>query len=83
MELIGGYYVDGGKVGSMTVDQIENLGDIINGKIPGRQSEDEIILFGMGGLPVYDVAWGKEIYDNAVKMGLGVSLNLWDTPYLY
>ena len=37
----------------------------------------------MGGLPVYDVAWGKEIYDNAVKMGLGVSLNLWDTPYLY
>ena len=67
----------------MTVDQIENLGDIINGKIPGRQSEDEIILFGMGGLPVYDVAWGKEIYDNAVKMGLGVSLNLWDTPYLY
>ena len=83
LELIGGYYLDWVKDGSMTVDQIENLGDIINGKIPGRQSEDEIILFGMGGLPVYDVAWGKEIYDNAVKMGLGVSLNLWDTPYLY
>lgn len=83
LDLIGGYYLDWIKEGKMTVDEIENLGDIIAGKIPGRKSDDEIILFGMGGLPVYDVAWGKTIYDNAVKMGLGVELNLWETPYLY
>lgn len=83
LDLIGSYYLDWIKEGAMTADQIEDLGDIIAGKIPGRQSDDEIVLFGMGGLPVYDVAWGKEIYDNAVKMGLGVKLNLWETPYLY
>ena len=81
--LIGGCYLDWIHDGKMTVDQIENLGDIINGKIPGRKSDDEIIIFGMGGLPVYDVAWGKDVYDKAVEMGLGVKLNLWDTPYLY
>ncbi|MGE4277365.1 MAG: tyramine oxidase subunit B [Lawsonibacter sp.] len=83
LDLVGSYYLDWIREGKMTANQIENLGDIINGKIPGRQNDDEIILFGMGGLPVYDVAWGKEIYDNAVKMGLGVTLNLWETPYLY
>ncbi len=81
--LIGGLYLDWMHQGKMTVDQIENLGDIISGKIPGREDDEKITLFCMGGQPVYDVAWGKMIYDNAVKMGLGISLNLWDTPYLY
>lgn len=83
LDLLGSYFLDWVKEGKMTTGQIDNLGDIIAGNIPGRKSEDEIILFGMGGLPVYDVAWGKDIYDNAVKMGLGVKLNLWETPYLY
>lgn len=67
----------------MTAGQIENLGDIIAGKIPGRKSENEIIIFGMGGLPVYDVAWAKECYDKAVELGLGVKLNLWEEPYMH
>lgn len=80
IELIGSYYLDWIKDGHMKLDQIENLGDIINGKIPGRKSDDEIIIFGQGGQPVYDVAWGKEMYDRAIKKGLGVKLNLWDVP---
>lgn len=83
VELLGSYYLDWIKEGKMTVNQIQNLGDIINGTLPGRQSDDEIILFGQGGQPVYDVAWGKQIFDNAVKMGLGVKLNLWETPYMH
>lgn len=83
LDLIGGYYLDWIKEGKMTLDQIDNLGDIINGKLPGRRNEDEVVFFGMGGIPLYDVAWGKTIYDNAVKQGLGIKLNLWETPYLY
>ena len=83
IELVGSYYLDWIKDGKMSADQIENLGDIINGKLPGRKSDDEIVIFGQGGLPVYDVAWGKQIYDNAVKMGLGVKLNLWEEAYMH
>ena len=83
LDLIGSYYLDWIKEGAMTADQIENLGDIVAGKLPGRQNDDEIILFGMGGLPIYDVSWGYEIYQKAKVMGLGTMLNLWESPYLY
>jgi ornithine cyclodeaminase/alanine dehydrogenase-like protein (mu-crystallin family) len=36
----------------------------------------------MGGLPVWDVGRSYEVYQNAVKMGLGQTLKLWDEPYL-
>ena len=83
LELVASYYLDWINEGKMTAGQIENLGDIIAGKIPGRKSENEIIIFGMGGLPVYDVAWAKECYDKAVELGLGVKLNLWEEPYMH
>lgn len=81
--LIGGTYLDLIDSGKLTADQIENLGTIVAGLSEGRKSGDEIILFGMGGLPVYDVAWSYEMLLSAREKGLGISLNLWDTPYLY
>ena len=83
IELIGSYYLDWIKEGTMKREQLCNLGEIIAGKLPGRTSDDQIIIFGQGGLPIYDVAWGKECYDKAVEMGLGVKLNLWDEPYMH
>ncbi len=83
IDLIGGYYLDWIKEGKMTKDQIVNMGTIINGDAKGRENDDQIIIFGQGGLPVYDVAWGKQIYDNAVKMGLGVKLNLWEEAAMH
>lgn len=83
MGLIGTYYLDWIREGSMDASAIINLGDIVARKRPGRNSDDEKIIFGMGGMPVYDVAWSYEIYTRALRMGLGTRLNLWDTPYLY
>lgn len=83
MGLIGTYYLDWIQDGFMDVSQIINLGDVVAGKIEGRKSDDEKILFGMGGMPVYDVAWSYEVYKKALEMGIGTKLNLWDTPYLY
>ncbi|GAB6146854.1 tyramine oxidase subunit B [Desulfocicer niacini] len=81
--LIGTYYLDLIHEKKMDVSQIVNLGQIVTGNKTGRQNDDEIILFGMGGMPVYDVAWGFDIYKKACEMGLGTTLNLWDSPYLY
>ena len=43
---------------------------------------DEIIIMSVGGMPVEDVAWGTVVYRNALAKGIGVKLNLWETPVL-
>ena len=58
------------------------LGDVTTGKVPGRVSDDERICFVGAGMPVWDVGWAYEVYQNAKKMGLGQTLKIWDSPYL-
>lgn len=69
--------------GKLDRGQIHDLGTILNGKVPGRESDDQVIIYSIGGMPVEDVAWGKEVYDYAVANGIGTKLNLWDAPTLY
>ena len=79
--IISSYMIQYIDEGLMTWDDVTNIGDIIAGKAPGRTSHDESILFCMGGMPVSDVAWGTEVYNKALEMGIGTKLNLWDEPY--
>lgn len=83
LNCVGTLFLDWIKEDKLKEENIINIGDIITGKRPGRQNEKEKIIFGMGGIPLYDVAWGYTIYQKALKMGLGTKLNLWDKPYLY
>jgi ornithine cyclodeaminase len=59
-----------------------SLGDVVCGTREGRTSEKDRICFITSGMPVWDVGWSYEIYQNAKKMGLGQVLKLWDDPYL-
>ncbi|WP_321404916.1 tyramine oxidase subunit B [Maridesulfovibrio sp.] len=68
--------------GRLAKDQLEDLSDVLTGKLPARKNEDEIIVYSVGGLPVEDVAWGTIVYRNALEKGIGTTLNLWDEPYL-
>ncbi|RGP35907.1 tyramine oxidase subunit B [Pseudotabrizicola alkalilacus] len=79
---IGIRFLDLVDEGRMALEQLEDLGKIVAGEAPGRQDEDEIIIMSVGGMPVEDVAWGTVVYRNAVEMGIGVKLNLWDVPTL-
>lgn len=81
--ILGSLFMDLVHDGKLDKSQIHDLGAILNGKIPGRESDDQIILYSVGGMPVEDVAWGKEVYDNAIKNGIGTKLNLWDKPQLF
>lgn len=65
----------------MTADIVTNIGDVITRKAKGRESKDDIILYALGGQPVYDVAWAYKIYQNALDKGIGTKLNLWDRAY--
>jgi ornithine cyclodeaminase len=69
--------------GKLDKSRIHDLGAILNGKLPGRESDDQIVLYSVGGMPVEDVAWGKEVYEYAKAHGIGTELNLWDKPYLF
>lgn len=68
--------------GLVARERIEEIADIATGTIPARQNDDEIILFSAGGMPVEDVAWATEVYRTAIEKGIGVQLNLWETPAL-
>ncbi|RDL45551.1 ornithine cyclodeaminase [Marinomonas piezotolerans] len=68
--------------GQISLDDLEDLGQIVAGDAPGRKNNDEIIIMSVGGMPVEDVAWATVVYRNAVKKGIGVPLNLWETPAL-
>ncbi|PKM51240.1 MAG: ornithine cyclodeaminase [Firmicutes bacterium HGW-Firmicutes-7] len=68
--------------GKMTKDQVDDLGDVIIGKVPVRRNEDEIVIYSVGGMPIEDVAWGTIVYRNALEKGIGTKLNLWETPNL-
>lgn len=48
------------------------LGNVINGKIPGRENDDEIIVFKTVGIAVQDVVTAKKIYDKAVEKNIGI-----------
>mgnify|MGYP002515219439 CR=1 FL=1 len=80
--IIGARFMDMVEEGKMTMDQVEDLGPICAGETSGRQNEEEIIILSVGGMPVEDVAWATMVYRNALERGIGVKLNLWDTPEL-
>ncbi|WP_241229423.1 tyramine oxidase subunit B [Sphingomonas sp. S-NIH.Pt1_0416] len=68
--------------GRIAPGTLEDLGAIVAGDTPGRRDDEEIIILSVGGMPVEDVAWGTVVYRNAIERGIGVELNLWDTPAL-
>ncbi|ALC05985.1 ornithine cyclodeaminase [Corynebacterium deserti GIMN1.010] len=68
--------------GKLDPSRISQIGDICSGKLPGRTNDEEIILYSVGGMPVEDVAWATQVYENALEKNIGTSLNLWETPDL-
>ena len=80
LEMLGAYYLDLIHDEKMHAGQILEMGDIVAGKVNGRTSEEDILLFTTGGMPVEDAAWAYEIYQNALKRGIGTRLKLWDVP---
>ncbi|WP_421848123.1 tyramine oxidase subunit B [Marinomonas sp.] len=80
--LVGVRCMDMINEGKLTIDDLEDLGQIVAGDAPGRKNDEEIIIMSVGGMPVEDVAWATVVYRNAIEKGIGVKLNLWDTPVL-
>jgi len=58
--------------GLLSPEQIHgSLGDVVAGKISGRQSDTEITVFDSTGLIIQDLALGFAVYKGAKERGLG------------
>ena len=69
------------KKGEITDSDIyANIGEIINGKKPGRESPTERIFFSPMGLGSEDVAVAWRVYQQAREKRLGQKLTLWSRP---
>ena len=51
------------------------LGSVIAGQKPGRETKNEIIIFDSTGTALQDVAAAAIIYENAIAKGIGVKIN--------
>ncbi|SBS29300.1 Alanine dehydrogenase [Marinomonas spartinae] len=80
--LVGVRFMDMIAAGQLDKAELEDIGKIVANEAPGRQNDDEIIIMSVGGMPVEDIAWATVIYRNAIEKGIGVKLNLWETPVL-
>lgn len=80
--MIGLYWQDLIEAGELDESRVVNIGDVFDGMAAGREFDEQPVLFSVGGMGVEDVAWAKTIYENAVELGIGTKLNLWDAPDL-
>lgn len=81
--VIGGPFyrlIDAGKLPSLK--DSTGMGDVVNGKKPGRVNDTERIIFIACGMAVFDISWGYEMLQSAKAKGIGQTLNLWEKPSL-
>ena len=59
--------------GTLTKDQFTgDIGEYILGRIPGRESDDEIIVFENVGIGALDLMTAAKVYDKATSEGIGM-----------
>ncbi len=80
VQIIGAKFTDMIHESKIQKEDVIHLPDIISGDKPARRNDDDIIIYSVGGMPVEDIAWGGHVYRNALKMGIGTELPLWDKP---
>ncbi len=52
------------------------IGQVITGKVRGRDNDQEITIFDSTGLAIQDMAVGHIVYERAIKEGKGTDINL-------
>lgn len=67
--------------GVIKKEDVKELGKIIVGKELGRESNQQRILFNPIGMSIHDVSEAYRVYLNAVRLGVGQDLALWEHPH--
>jgi ornithine cyclodeaminase/alanine dehydrogenase-like protein (mu-crystallin family) len=54
--------------------EVHELQEVVSGEVPGRQSDDDIVVFKSNGLAAWDVAIGAAALERARERGVGTEL---------
>jgi ornithine cyclodeaminase/alanine dehydrogenase-like protein (mu-crystallin family) len=57
--------------GDIAWDRLVELGEVVAGKVAGRERDEEITLFESQGIALWDLAVGKVVYERAKERGIG------------
>lgn len=80
--LLGMGFYDAVTEGKIQRENITDIGEILCGEKTGRENSEQIILYSVGGMPIEDVAWGYDVYQNALERKIGTVLNIWEDSKL-
>ena len=72
--LEAGNLLQGLETGVVLPEAVRELGQVIAGQVPGRQSPEDITLFASQGLALEDLAAARLVYDRALAEGVGREL---------
>lgn len=65
------------EAGAMRIEAVHGeLGEIVAGRKPGRESKDEVIVFDSTGMALQDVVSAATVYEKAIREQVGTSLKL-------
>ena len=68
--------------GEVDADHMVSFGDVLaKPETLGRKSDEDVFIFLTGGMGTEDTAWGYDVYQEALKQGIGQELTLWDKPH--
>ncbi|MGO1487010.1 MAG: tyramine oxidase subunit B [Arachnia sp.] len=71
------------RAGKIAESSVVDATDLVLGRATSQPSPDQVRVFGVGGMPIEDVAWATYVYRNAVAKDIGTNLLLWDTPEMF
>ena len=54
--------------------EVQELQEVVAGELPGRQADDDIVVFKSNGLAAWDVAVGAIVLERARERGVGREL---------
>ena len=63
--------------GIVTWESVIELGRIVAGQVPGRNSDDDITIFKSNGIALEDISTALRLYNLALERGVGENIELW------
>ena len=69
------------EAGKLPAGSAVELSKVVTGRFEPRTNDSHHAVFLSGGLALEDVAWIHEMYQSALRKGIGTRFTFWDEPY--
>jgi len=64
------------KEGVFDIERVVEIADLIGGRAPGRESEEEITFYKSMGVPIQDLVTAQFVEERAIDQGIGILIDI-------